>query len=275
MSLQEGAGDPAAGESGGDTSQSTPELPSQPLVEHLIELKRRVLIAGAAWLAALVGCFIYAHELYGFLVQPLVDSLRDTRQQLQATSPPETLFANIKLSGYCGLMVAFPVVAAQFYLFLAPGLYKKERRILAPYLILSPLLFLAGAALVYYFVMPTALSFFEAYAEAQSDQAFEVVNLYKVSEYLSFTIQLIFAFGLAFQLPIALTLMARVGLLKVHTLQKGRKYAVVMMITAAAILTPPDIISQIALFFPLYLLYEVSIVACRAMERKHEEASHA
>lgn len=245
-------------------------MTSQPLVEHLIELKRRVLIAGGAWLLALIVCFYFAHELYGFMVQPYLIALKDETLRIQATNPPETLFTNIKLATYGGLALAFPVVASQFYLFLAPGLYKQEKRVLAPYLILSPLLFIAGAALVYYFVMPTALKFFEDYAKAQSSDVFEVVNLFKVSEYLTFSIQLIFAFGFAFQLPIALTLMARVGLVKTQTLRKGRKYAVVMMITAAAILTPPDVISQIALFIPLYLLYELSIIACKVIEKKHQ-----
>lgn len=251
---------------------SEESLRSQPLVEHLIELKRRVLIAGAAWLIALVGCYLAIEEIYAFLVEPLAQSFEGHEQRrLIYTSLTETFFTYIKLACYAGLFVAFPVVALQFYLFLAPGLYKNEKGVLAPYLVLSPMLFITGAALAYYFVMPLAWRFFIGFEAPGESMGLPIQLEAKVSEYLSIVIQLIFAFGLAFQLPIALTLMARMGLVKTETLERGRKYAVVIIITAAAILTPPDIISQIALFFPLYLLYEISIITCRLMEKKHEE----
>lgn len=241
-------------------------LKSQPIIEHLIELKRRIIIAGGAWLLAVVGCYLAIEPIYGFLVEPLAGAFEGEQRRLIYTSLTETFFTYIKLACYSGLFVAFPVVAVQFYLFLAPGLYKKEKRVLAPYLILSPLLFVAGAALAYYLVMPMAWKFFIGF-EGQGG-ALPIQLEAKVSEYLSIVIQLIFAFGLAFQLPIALTLMARMGMVRSATLAGGRKYAVVVIITAAAILTPPDVISQIALFIPLYMLYELSIVTARSMERR-------
>lgn len=245
----------------------------QPLIEHLIELKKRVTIMIAAWLIALIGCYLMVEPIYSFLVHPLAESFgSDVNRRLIYTGLTETFFTYIKLASYSALFVAFPVIAAQVYLFLAPGLYKSEKRVLLPYLIISPLLFFAGACLAYFFVMPMAWQFFIGFEAGRDAMGLPIQLEAKVSEYLSLVIQFLFAFGLAFQLPVALTLMARVGLIKTETLQKGRKYAVVIIITAAALLTPPDVFSQIALFIPLYLLYELSIVTCKAIEKKHEAA---
>lgn len=244
-------------------------LPSQPLIEHLIELKRRVIIAGAAWMVAVLGCYLVIEPIYAFLVEPLAAAFDGEQRRLIYTSLTETFFTYMKLACYSGLFVAFPVIAVQFYLFLAPGLYKRERGVLAPYLIISPLLFVAGAALAYYGVMPMAWKFFVGFEGASG--ALPIQLEAKVSEYLSIVIQIIFAFGLAFQMPIALTLLTRMGTLKAETLANGRKYAVVILLTVAAVLTPPDVLSQIALFIPLYMLYELSIISCRMIEKKHAQ----
>jgi sec-independent protein translocase protein TatC len=246
---------------------------ARPLIEHLRELKRRVTISVIIWVIALFGCYYFVEQIYSFLLQPLAAGFPEgASRRLIYTSPPETFFTYMKLASYSALFVAFPVIASQFYLFLAPGLYKNERRVLGPYLLISPLLFFAGAALLYYYILPLAMGFFISFENAEMAAGMPLELETKVSEYLSLVIQLTFAFGLAFQLPVVLTLMARVGMLKAETLAKGRKYAVVIMITVAALITPPDIISQIGLFFPLYLLYECSILTCRIMEKKAEDA---
>ncbi|MCI5050377.1 MAG: twin-arginine translocase subunit TatC [Rickettsiales bacterium] len=243
-----------------------------PLIEHLIELKHRVTIMVIAWVIAFGGCYYVVDEIYAFLVSPLADSFASGEQRrLIYTSLTETFFTYLRLACYSAFFVAFPIIAAQFYLFLAPGLYKNEKFVLAPYLIISPILFFAGAALAYFYVLPMAWQFFIGFETGQGPHGLPIQLEAKVSEYLSLVIQIIVAFGLSFQLPVALTLLARVGMVRTKTLKKSRKYAVVIMITAAAILTPPDVISQIALFIPLYLLYEISILLCHSMEAKHKD----
>lgn len=240
-----------------------------PLIAHLIELKRRVLIACAAWLVATGFCYFYAAEIYQFLLQPLADAFgSEEGRKLIATNLTETFTTYIKLAIYGGFFASFPIVATQIYLFIAPGLFKHEKRAFVPFLVFAPLLFLAGAAMAYYLVMPKAWEFFLSFEIPRGESAVPLVVEAKVSEYLGLVMHIVLAFGLAFQLPILLTLMIRIGLIQVQTLARGRRYAIVILLTIAAFITPPDILSQILLFIPLYALYEITIPIGRAIEKQ-------
>lgn len=248
---------------------SQPNQHSATLIEHLTELRRRLIIAVLTWFVAVIFCYFMAEPIYMFLVHPLAESFgEDSGRRLIYTGLTETFTTYIKLACYGGFFAAFPVIAAQAYLFIAPALYKHEKWVLLPYLILGPVLFFAGAALCYFYVIPMAWHFFVGF-EAPGNTAGMAIQLEaRVSEYLSLVIQLLCAFGLSFQLPIVITLLVRVGLVQVAALRKGRRYATVIILTAAAILTPPDIMSQIGLFIPLYLLYELSILASAIIEKR-------
>ncbi len=245
-----------------------------PLIAHLLELRKRIIWCLIAWFFGFVVSYMFRDSIYGFLMQPLADSFvnadAEIDRRLIYTSLPETFVTYVKLSLFAGFFLAFPVIATQFYLFVSPGLYKYERLILLPYIVISPLLFIAGAALAYYYVFPMAWQFFISFENTDNSLPLPIELETKVADYLRLVMQLLFAFGLAFQLPVVLTMMVKIGIITTSWLAKGRKYALVVIVTAAAILTPPDIISQIALAIPLYLLYELSIICCKIVERKSE-----
>jgi sec-independent protein translocase protein TatC len=244
-----------------------------PLITHLIELRGRVMRSVAVWMLATGFCYFFATDIYQFLLHPLAVAFgpEDATHKLIATNLTETFVTYIKLAVYGGFFLSFPYIATELYLFVAPGLFKHERWILLPYLIGAPILFFAGAALAYYFVMPKAWQFFISFEIPRVDGGLPLTIEAKVSEYLGLVMHIVLAFGLAFQLPILLTLLIRVGILSVATLAKGRRYAVVILLAIAAFITPPDILSQVLLFIPLYALYEVSIIAGRMIERKRTE----
>lgn len=242
-----------------------------PLMAHLIELRNRLMIAVAAWLLAMVVCFYFAEEIYQFLSAPLADSFADSdSRRLIYTSLTEPFLVYLKLAFYGGFVLGFPVIATQLYLFLAPGLYKAEKMVLLPYLVAAPTLFFSGASLAYLYAMPVAWEFFLSFEATSSDGTLPLMLEAKISEYISLVVQFIIAFGLAFQLPVVMTLLSRVGMVKTAWLKRTRRYAVVILLIAAAILTPPDILSQLLLFIPLYVLYEISIALCGLIEKKHE-----
>ncbi len=239
-------------------------------MEHLIEFKNRLTVAVAALFVAFLFCYYFAGDIYNFLVEPLARILTDLggERRMIYTALHEAFFTQLKVSFFAAIYLAFPVIATQFWRFLAPGLYKNEKAALAPYLILSPILFLIGGALVYYFIMPLAWGFFLSFETTGVDGQLPIQLEAKVNEYLSLAMKLIFAFGISFQLPLVLTLLARIGMATSRGLAAKRKYAVVVTFVAAAFMTPPDIISQVGLAIPILVLYEISIISVRSVERK-------
>ena len=254
---------------------SDADTPSS-ILSHLLELKTRVIRILCVWLVAVVICYFFASEIYQFLLEPLKTAFEGSPRQLIATSLTETFVTYLRIAIYGGFFLSFPYIATELYLFLAPGLYKREKRALLPYLVAAPVLFIGGAAFAYYFLMPKAWAFFISFEMPSADLPLVVEA--KVSEYLGLVMQIVLAFGISFQLPVLLTMLVRVGLLSTETLAKGRRYAVVILLTIAAFITPPDILSQVMLFIPLYALYELSILAARGIERRRvlaESMSHA
>jgi sec-independent protein translocase protein TatC len=252
-----------------------PDDHKMPLMEHLIELRRRLLISSVAFILSFILCYYFAKEIYGFLVRPLADILatRGENRRMIYTALTEAFFTYMKVAAFSAAFVCFPVWAGQLWAFVAPGLYKHEKKAFAPFLAATPVLFLAGAATVYYLVLPVAWKFFlsfETMGVASGGLPIELEA--KVGEYLSLVMKLIFAFGVAFQMPVLLTLLARVGIISSADLVAKRRYAIVGVFIAAAILTPPDIISQLSLAVPMLILYEVSIFSCRWVEKSMKAA---
>jgi sec-independent protein translocase protein TatC len=244
-----------------------------PLIEHLIELRKRLMWSLAAIFVAFLVCFWFAKPIYNLLLWPYrVAAGVDAPIELIYTAPQEFFFTQVKLALFGAIFIAFPVIASQLYMFVAPGLYRAERKAFLPFLIATPVLFLLGAALVYFVAMPLAMTFF---LSMQQTGDVEIMLTAKVSEYLSLIMMLIMGFGICFQLPVLLTLLARAGLLTSDQLKQYRRHAILGVFLAAAILTPPDPVSQIALALPTLLLYELSIFAVKMAEKKRATADAA
>ncbi|SFC56948.1 twin-arginine translocase subunit TatC [Tropicimonas isoalkanivorans] len=276
-----------------DPTDDEIEDSSAPLIEHLAELRTRLIRSVLAFFIAMVLCFFVAEPILNFMVQPIADILRARGEnpQLIFTAPQEKFFVLIRISLIFGLALSFPYIGYQLWRFVAPGLYRSEKNAFLPFLVASPLLFLAGASFAHFVVTPLAMNFFIGFSDAiptlaailtgaevpmdVQDQELRTIFLGSVRESLDLTLKFILAFGICFQLPVLLTLMGKAGLVSVDGLKHVRKYAIVGILTLAALVTPPDVITQVILFTVVYSLYEISILLVGRVERKRNEELRA
>ena len=244
---------------------------------HFVELRSRLIKSILFILIIFIVSYTFADHIYSFLVEPYANAVKDdpVSRRLIFTALHETFITYLKVAFFAAIFIGSPILLIQIYKFIAPGLYKNEKRALLPYLISTPILFLLGGLLVYYLVMPLAIKFFLSFESTGSSTSLPIQLEAKVNEYLSLIMRLIFAFGISFQLPILLNLLARTGVVNSNYLKKTRRYVIVIIFTVAAILTPPDPITQIGLAIPLLLLYELSIITVKFTERKDKEKKDA
>ena len=243
-------------------------------IEHLTELRSRLIKSIIYLFVFFIICYFFAENIYNFLITPYADAVKDDgeNRRMIFTALHETFITYLKVAFFAAMFISSPIFLTQIWKFVAPGLYKNERKTLLPYLIATPTLFLLGGMLVYYLIMPLAIKFFLSFETPAQINSLPIQLEAKVNEYLSLIMRLIFAFGISFQLPVLLSLLARVGFIDSKYLKKRRKYVIVIIFAVAAVLTPPDPITQIGLGIPLLILYELSILSVSLIEKKKNNA---
>jgi sec-independent protein translocase protein TatC len=264
------------GEKGARRMTGAEDDKKMPLLDHIVELRQRLLYSSIGFVIAFIGCFYFWQPIFEFMAEPLLYACRETEVgecRIIYTSLVEPFFTQVKIAAFAALCLSFPIIANQMWKFVAPGLYKNERHAFLPFIIATPIMFTVGAGFLYYVLMPMAWRFFLSYQSAGGPQDMAIEVMPKIGEYVDLVMKLVFAFGVCFELPVLLTLLAKVGIVSSQGLKDKRRYAIVMVTVVAAIFTPPDAFSMLSLAVPMICLYEISILLARMVEKKRAAQS--